>query len=592
MRKSAPFVSLAIIALATPLQAQMRMRRSVLLESGLYHEAHGKILCCDSDHDGRQELIFHTGTINPSDPLRWEVWEYRPVNRYELVYADTGAYPRPPGILTGNLLPFDVGDIDQDGLIDMVGINVEQSQHPDTVYDLIAVHESPDSFSYPTEMVWYYRYGTNLVIPQPLCYVPDLDGDSKREILMPTPGLGIALWENVADNENQLVWVDRVVNQVWGLTGGDFDLDGLGEYVGGFYNAHVCENAVAQQDTYALVFVDSTRRANGHDVFSGDDLDQDGLPEFFIRFWDVPQSRFYLYCWERSGDNQYERTLVDRKLMSTQGSSRSICGDLDGDGVEELVWALPLGAYVYKAVGNNTYEEVWHWRDNHGIHECVIANVHDMNGNGYNDLVLAGSGKTSVFEVEAVRVQHPNGSEMLAHGDTCWIAWETFMPPRCDSVSLFLLTDTVVRQGEGFWRIDTIVTGLSPGDTTCPWVVSDTVLDAAWIVAIAYGPGWQFDRSDEPFRIVPAGMAEKAEGGGMKTEPATPTLVGDVLYVPKRAFHHSTFALLNSVGRKVMELLPGENDVRHIAPGVYFIREEGSRSHGAEGSNRKVVIQR
>ncbi|HDQ99833.1 MAG TPA: hypothetical protein ENN51_06075, partial [candidate division WOR-3 bacterium] len=54
----------------------------------------------------------------------------------------------------------------------------------------------------------------------------------------------------------------------------------------------------------------------------------------------------------------------------------------------------------------------------------------------------------------------------------------------------------------------------------------------------------------------------------------------------------SRAALLNASGRKVMELQPGDNDVRHLSPGVYFIRAEGSRIQGVEGSSAKVVIQR
>ncbi|MFO7639686.1 MAG: T9SS type A sorting domain-containing protein [bacterium] len=30
--------------------------------------------------------------------------------------------------------------------------------------------------------------------------------------------------------------------------------------------------------------------------------------------------------------------------------------------------------------------------------------------------------------------------------------------------------------------------------------------------------------------------------------------------------------LLDASGRKVMDLTPGDNDVRHLAPGVYFVR--------------------
>jgi hypothetical protein len=49
--------------------------------------------------------------------------------------------------------------------------------------------------------------------------------------------------------------------------------------------------------------------------------------------------------------------------------------------------------------------------------------------------------------------------------------------------------------------------------------------------------------------------------------------------------------LLDVAGRKVMELQRGENDIRYLAPGVYFVRtaESGTRS---AVSVRKVVIQR
>jgi len=49
--------------------------------------------------------------------------------------------------------------------------------------------------------------------------------------------------------------------------------------------------------------------------------------------------------------------------------------------------------------------------------------------------------------------------------------------------------------------------------------------------------------------------------------------------------------LLDAAGRRVMELRPGANDVRHLSPGVYFVRGEGSRVQGSEGASvRKVVI--
>ncbi|MFO7651036.1 MAG: VCBS repeat-containing protein, partial [bacterium] len=51
-------------------------------------------------------------------------------------------------------------------------------------------------------------------------------------------------------------------------------------------------------------------------------------------------------------------------------------------------------------------------------------------------------------------------------------------------------------------------------------------------------------------------------------------------------------ALIDAAGRRVMELAAGANDVRHLAPGVYFIRQEGSKGQGFVGSSKKVIIAR
>jgi hypothetical protein len=74
-------------------------------------------------------------------------------------------------------------------------------------------------------------------------------------------------------------------------------------------------------------------------------------------------------------------------------------------------------------------------------------------------------------------------------------------------VSLFLKTDTTVYPGERFWRLDTIATGFAPSESSYSWVVPDTQLAWAKVLAIAYGPGWQFDESDSSFAIVPSGLS-------------------------------------------------------------------------------------
>jgi YVTN family beta-propeller protein len=69
------------------------------------------------------------------------------------------------------------------------------------------------------------------------------------------------------------------------------------------------------------------------------------------------------------------------------------------------------------------------------------------------------------------------------------------------------------------------------------------------------------------------------------------TVVRGVLFVTEDEGPGTKNELLDVSGRKVLDLRPGANDVRALAPGVYFIRDEG---RGAEdvGRTRKVVIQR
>ena len=80
------------------------------------------------------------------------------------------------------------------------------------------------------------------------------------------------------------------------------------------------------------------------------------------------------------------------------------------------------------------------------------------------------------------------------------------------------------------------------------------------------------------------GIAETMndERGTMNVEP---TLVRGVLFFEARGEKRETRGeLLDISGRKVLDLKPGPNDVRSLAPGVYFVREAQAQAV------RKVVI--
>ena len=450
------------------------------------------------------EMMFQTGTIHPYDPQRYEVWEHQGWNRFGLVFADTGEYPRPPGITTGNAIPFAAGDIDDDGLTDVVCINAEpDSINPDIEYDIVMVLESPDYVSYPCSLCWYYRCGNNFTIPFLTYYPPDLDKDGHKEIFSATPSIGACIWENTGDNQNGLVWRDTTSV----LTFGDFDLDGRMNFASaslgtsGAVKVWECTG----DDQYEVVYQDTVRKPNGADLFTTNDLDGDGKPEFYVAYNTVPEHSMYLYMWEADqiGSDVYHRTLVDSVRFWGEVWGRiSESGDIDGDGTDECNWTTPDKIRMYKAFGDNDLREVWHWDNDHGepIVLSLVSKVHDVNGDGYNELITAGNRKISIFEVDAIDLVSPNYGT-YGVGDRIPIRWVTHSPPRCDSLSLLLRLDTL-------WHCQTIATGIPGTDTLYRWVVPEEVADTGRIVVIAYGPGWQYDVSDSVFRFITGAVAE------------------------------------------------------------------------------------
>jgi hypothetical protein len=78
------------------------------------------------------------------------------------------------------------------------------------------------------------------------------------------------------------------------------------------------------------------------------------------------------------------------------------------------------------------------------------------------------------------------------------------------------------------------------------------------------------------------------DGGGRQSIGPNPAR--GALRIPHSAFRdpRSPVILLDAAGHKVMNLQLGANDVRRLAPGVYFVREESPIGNHA----RKVVLTR
>jgi len=495
--------------LCCALFAQLRMKRITFLTSGLYnYELDGNIVCGDFNHNGICEMIFRTRNTNWPYHYRWEIWEYHSMNQYEMVYVDT-ASPIQVGIETGGIRPFAADYLDNDSMSDLVGMN-EQYIHPESLTRPVStVQEGPSPSSYPISLVWFDRLGIWFyVFPH---YIIDLDQDGRKEILFrwynEIYDQGTRIYKNTGNNQYQLVFNQPPVSWL-SYAFGDFDHDGRIEIAfpgGGKVYIRKCIN----YNQYPLVcslsnpIVGGSSLSNPHDCWDGQDVDNDGKPEFFIAFQNAMSNIYYLYMGEAISNNNYELTFIDQITTYQDAERSSKCGDIDGDGIEEIVWSVGRWVLIYKATGNNQFQRVLTLSGHGGETPAAIVTIYDMNKNGYNEIIYGGNGYTSIYEVEAVRLLRPNGGETFHADSSELIRWQKFYPPRCDSLSLFYSTDN----GRTY---TTIVTRVPGTETSYVWTVPNVNSDSCKVKIIAYGPGWQYDESDGLFRITSTGVEEIA----------------------------------------------------------------------------------
>lgn len=86
------------------------------------------------------------------------------------------------------------------------------------------------------------------------------------------------------------------------------------------------------------------------------------------------------------------------------------------------------------------------------------------------------------------------------------------------------------------------------------------------------------------------GIEERDEGGRMRAESRLPSVVRNSLVIPESPMPKCQYlmTLLDATGREVMQLQAGANDVSAIAPGVYFVKDEGARLKDEPGTRTAV----
>jgi hypothetical protein len=456
----------------------------------------GYIVPYAQGNDSHPQLIFAGGVPNSNGGVYF--YRYFPVNQYRLAKIDTGGHGDTI-ISPGWMAPWAAGDVFGDSCTELVAANGEM--HPTHVFLVACAYGPPSSGLCPDSLITACRYDSQAGTLGPV-FLTDLDQDGRKELVVSSVGDSIFIFEDAGGHS--LRQVAALVTRGGRIAFGDFDQDGQMEFATAGINwwDYVIIFKCTGDDEYVPWDSIPVRERNGHDAFAGANIDGSHHAVFFVSYW-TTAGWTWLYQYEPTqGTQGYQAFPVDSTTFTTgEVNAQSICGDIDGDGIDEILWSTGNQIRAYQRVGPHQYQLVWFWSQS-GNNSCNL-NLYDMNGNGYNEILESGSGVTHIFEIEAVRVLYPNLRLTFHPGDTCRIRWQTFNPPRCDSVSLFLRKDTT-------WQLDTIAHGLAPSETACTWVVPDIRSDSCRVVAIAYGPGWQYDESDSCFRIASVGIAEDA----------------------------------------------------------------------------------
>jgi YVTN family beta-propeller protein len=139
------------------------------------------------------------------------------------------------------------------------------------------------------------------------------------------------------------------------------------------------------------------------------------------------------------------------------------------------------------------------------------------------------------------------------------------------------------------WGTDSLI----PGEN----FVCCVPLEAQAAITNNLGRGTPFAGNLEVYPVYRVGFAaslEETMNGERRTMNVGPTIVRGVFILPAspRPRVSASPCLLDACGRKVLDLKPGANDVRALAPGVYFVCSVPSAVSRQPSAVAKVVVAR
>ncbi len=276
--------------------------------------------------------------------------------------------------------------------------------------------------------------------------------------------------------------------------------------------------------------------------------------------WDIVSGdrEGYFNVFTRNGDQltaYYQYRLMDSTVLDVGANSQPAVVDWNGDGMKDLLLGTETGYIQFYA---NQTSDTWPMFQDYTYIEAAGAPiflyrinpyVFDLDQDGVQDLICgANDGYVRFY-----RNIGTNANPILAAAETLKT---TTLRPILPSGSPY-----GSRCGFGDWNNDGIPDFLISG----------------------------FDGLVELYLGAPVTAVEQGARPSSLRNPPAPTVVRNTFRLSASPAHRSL--LIAADGRPVMSLVPGTNDVSHLAPGVYFVGA-GLIGEGPAAKPFKVIIGR
>ncbi|MDE0089690.1 MAG: S8 family serine peptidase [Candidatus Poribacteria bacterium] len=364
----------------------------------------------DFDKDGLSELIgvslsdTSEGELSASEGLA--IYERTPTGKYKIAHSLSNIESleiSDQGVDLETLTPWTVGDTDNDGLLEILANDEDQT----------FLIESITPNGYPTQIIWETPFISGGKIA-------DLDGDGRKEIIgVDNNNNRILIFENRGNNLYDRI--AELVNETEGknvfaldFAIDDFNVDGMDDLIVGDSEGELFIYTATENNNFHLQWQTQLGIDDVRLLVSGD-LTGDGRSEFVVGGTisppDVPSAspiwKFLVFTYT-SGKYVplWEQAIAPYRL---RGNSLAVA-DLDGDRQNELAIITYPNLYVMKWNGT-TFIPLFHQK----VAETPTLFTADLNNNGFHELYV--NSEEGVSFIESVFAMDNNAVATLIPWD-------------------------------------------------------------------------------------------------------------------------------------------------------------------------------